>query len=85
VPILRAAAKVDLRALIVSVDRQERGQSEQSALAEVGAEFGLATLSIVNMDQIVGYLRSNAVNGQHLITPELDAAIAEYRRTYGAR
>jgi orotate phosphoribosyltransferase len=85
VPILRAAAKVDLRALIVSVDRQERGQSEQSALAEVGAEFGLTTFSIVNIDQIVDYLRNNAVNGQQLITPELDAAIADYRRAYGVR
>jgi orotate phosphoribosyltransferase len=85
VPILRAAAKIELRALIVSVDRQERGQSEQSALGEVGAEFGMKTLSIVNIDQIVEYLRHNDVNGQRLITPELDAAIAEYRRTYGAR
>jgi orotate phosphoribosyltransferase len=85
VPILRAAAKIELRALIVSVDRQERGQSEQSALAEVGAEFGMTTLSIVNIEQIVGHLRHNDVNGQRLITPELDAAIAEYRRTYGAR
>ena len=84
VPILRAAAKVDLRALIVSVDRQERGQSERSALVEVGAEFGMKTLSIVNIEQIVDYLRHNDVNGQRLITPELDASIREYRRTYGA-
>lgn len=85
VPILRAAARVELRALIVSVDRQERGQNERSALAEVGAEFGLTTLSIVNIDQIVDYLRNNAVNGQRLITPELETAIADYRRAYGAR
>lgn len=84
VPLLRAAAKIDLRALIVSVDRQERGQTEQSALAEVGASFGMKTLSIVNIDQIVDYLRNNDVGGQRLITPELDAAIREYRRTYGA-
>lgn len=84
VPILRAAAKVDLRALIVSVDRQERGQSERSALVEVGAEFGMKTFSIVNIDQIVDYLRHNVVNGQRLITPELDASIREYRLAYGA-
>lgn len=84
VPILRAAAKVELRALIVSVDRQERGQSERSALAEVSAEFGLEALSIVNIDQIVDYLRHNDVDGQRLITPELEAAIREYRGKYGA-
>jgi len=84
VPLLRAAAKVELRALLVSVDRQERGRGERSALVEVGEEFGLSTLSIVNIEQIVGYLRQHDVGGQRLITPELDAAIGEYRRAYGA-
>jgi orotate phosphoribosyltransferase len=84
VPILRAAARVELTALIVSVDRQERGQGERSALFEVGAEFGLTTLSIVNIDQIIAYLRDNDVGGRRLISPELDAAIREYRKSYGA-
>ena len=84
VPLLRAAARVELKALIVSVDRQERGQGERSALVEVGAEFGFATLSIVNIDQIVDYLRQNDVDGRKLITPELDAAIRAYRLQYGA-
>jgi orotate phosphoribosyltransferase len=84
VPILRAAAQVELTALIVSVDRQERGQGERSALFEVGAEFGFRTLSIVNIDQIITYLRTHDVNGQRLITPELDAAIRAYRTSYGA-
>jgi orotate phosphoribosyltransferase len=84
VPILKRVAAVELTALIVSVDRQERGQGERSALSEVGAEFGFTTLSIVNIDQIILHLRAHEVNGQKLITPELDAAIREYRRTYGA-
>lgn len=84
VPLLRAAAKVELRALVVAVDRQERGLGERSALAEIGSEYGMQTLSIVNIDRVVEYLRTHDVNGQRLITPELDAAIREYRRTYGA-
>jgi orotate phosphoribosyltransferase len=84
VPLLVSAAKIQLTGLLVAVDRQERGQTERSALAEIGEELGLEALSIVNIDQIVEYLRKNAVDGQHLITPELDAAIREYRRTYGA-
>jgi orotate phosphoribosyltransferase len=84
VPLLRAAAKVELTGLIVAVDRQERGQTERSALAELGAEYGFATLSIVTIDQLVLYLRHNDVNGRRLITPELDAAIQSYRQAYGA-
>jgi len=84
VPILRAAAQVEIAALIVSVDRQERGQGERSALFEVGAELGFRTLSIVNIDQIITYLRDNDDSGQMRITPELDLAIREYRQRYGA-
>jgi orotate phosphoribosyltransferase len=84
VPLLRAAAKVELVALIVSVDRQERGQGEGSALAELGTEYNLQTLSIVSIDEIVEYLRHHDVGGQKLITPELDLAIREYRQKYGA-
>jgi orotate phosphoribosyltransferase len=84
VPLLRSAAQIELKGLLVAVDRQERGQTERSALAELGQEFGLEALSIVNIDQVVEYVRHNAVDGQRLITPELDAAIQDYRRTYGA-
>lgn len=85
VPLLRAAAKVELVALIVSVDRQERGRGDQSALAEISAEFGLSALSIVNIDQIVEHLRQHEVDGKKLITPELELAIRDYRRAYGGR
>ncbi len=85
VPLLRAAAKVELVALIVSVDRQERGRGEQSALAEISAEYGFSALSIVNIDQIVEHLRQHEVDGQKLITPELELAIRDYRRAYGGR
>jgi orotate phosphoribosyltransferase len=84
VPLLRAAAKIELVGLIVSVDRQERGQGERSALSELSLEYGLRALSIVNIDEIVSYLRDNDVDGQKLITPELDQAIRLYREKFGA-
>jgi len=84
VPLLRAAAKVEIVALIVSVDRQERGHGGVSALSELRAEYGFETLSIVNIDEIVSYLRSQPVDGRQLITPELDLAITAYRKQYGA-
>lgn len=80
-PILRAAAKVEVVALIVSVDRQERGQGESSALREVSEEFGFRPLSIASIDEIVAELRGRPGSP---ITPELDTAIREYRQRYGA-
>lgn len=84
VPLLEAAAKIQLVALIVSVDRQERGQTERSALAELGEQYAMRALSLVNIDEIVAYLREHEVGGKKVITPELDAAVREYRKKYGA-
>lgn len=85
VPLLRAAGNVTLTALVVAVDRQERGSGEQSALAEVRETFGMRTLSIVTIDEIVSHLRANPVNGKPLIDDALYAKILEYRRAYGAK
>ena len=43
VPILRAAAKVEIAGLVVSVDRMERGTGELNALAEVRQSLGAPT------------------------------------------
>jgi orotate phosphoribosyltransferase len=85
VPLLQRTARVELTALIVSVDRQERGQTEKSALRELGDEFGFQTMSIVTIDEIVAHLREHLVDGRSLITPELDAAIVAYRGRYGGK
>jgi orotate phosphoribosyltransferase len=80
VPILRAAAAVRLAGLVVSVDRQERAteSSSVSALAEVGAEFGMPTAAIVTIDEVVAHL------GTRLTDADRDR-IAAYRAAYGAR
>lgn len=53
VPILRAAADVELAGLIVSVDRMERGTGDKAALAQVGVEFEMATHAIVTVADII--------------------------------
>ena len=53
VPVLRAAADVELAGLIVSVDRMERGTSHKAALAQVGDEFAMATHAIVTVQEII--------------------------------
>ena len=83
VPLLRAAADVELVGLCVSVDRQERGQGSRSALAELADEFAMPTFAIVTIDEIVAVLceREGAAG---LDEPTL-ARIRAYREAYGAR
>lgn len=84
VPKLRAAADVRLAGLVVSVDRQERGQGARSALAELRAEFDMPTCAIVTIDEVVESLRGREVNGRPLLDEDLLRRIAAYRAQYGA-
>ena len=79
VPILRAAAAVELAGLVVSVDRQERASdtSERTALVELAEEFGMPTAAIVTIDEVLQHL------GDRLTTDDL-ARVAQYRDRYGA-
>lgn len=82
-PILRAAAEVKVVALVVSVDRQERGKSGKGALRELADEFSMKTFSIVTIEEILHFLRQTPVDGKMLIPPDLDARIQAYRGEYG--
>jgi orotate phosphoribosyltransferase len=83
VPLLRAAAKIELTALIVAVDRMERGTGHVSALRELRETFNMRTLAIVTIDEIIDHLRTNPVGGRMLIDDALYARVLEYRRSYG--
>lgn len=85
VPILKAAADVDIVALTVSVDRMERGLTERGALAELQAEFGLTAIPIVTLDEIVEHLHNREVLGQILVDDDMAERIAAYRAVYGAK
>ncbi len=84
VPILRRAARVELAGLVVSVDRQERGTGEVSALAQLRAEFSMPTFAIVTIDEVVEYLRDRVVDGARVLDDEQLARIAAYRAEWGA-
>ncbi len=85
VPILKAVADVQVVGLLVSVDRQERGTTNQSALAELEQEFGLKPIPIVTLDEIVEYLHNREIDGRVILDDELLERINDYRKKYGAR
>lgn len=84
VPILRAAADVDVRGLIVSVDRRERGTGDRSALDEVADAYDMVTTAITDIDTVVAHLRDHDVDGRRVIGPDDLDRIAAYRAQWGA-
>lgn len=84
-PILKSQADVEVKGLIISVDRMERGQGEASALTEIREKFGFKTCAIVTMAEVIDYLYNKEVNGKVIINDEIKTRIDEYYKQYGAK
>jgi len=85
-PIIKAQADVEIKGLIVSLNRMERGlESTKSALEEIKEKYGFETNAIVTMDEVVECLYNKPYQGSIYIDDVLKAAIDEYYAQYGAK
>ena len=82
-PIIKAQADVDVKGLVVSLNRMERGKTEKSALAEIEELYGIKTTAIVTMEEVVEHLYNRECQGRVVIDDTLKAAIDEYYKQYG--
>jgi orotate phosphoribosyltransferase len=62
----------------ISLDRQERGKNEQSAIQEVETQFGIKVVSIANLGTLIQYLAARTD-----LEPVLNR-IKAYQKEYGA-
>ncbi|MFO7736260.1 MAG: orotate phosphoribosyltransferase [bacterium] len=83
VPLLKKQADVKIAALVISVDRMERGQGSSTAVQELESEFGLKACSIVKMNEVVEYLHNNPVNGKKIVDDRIKESIDRYYEKYG--
>lgn len=84
-PIIKAQADVEVKGLIVSLNRMERGKGEKSALEEVKDLYGFPTAAIVSMKDVVEHLYNRECQGKVVIDDKIKAAIDAYYEQYGAR
>ena len=84
-PILKAQNNPEVKGLIISVDRMEKGKGEVSAQQEIKETFGITTYSIVTMEEIVNYLYNNEINGKIYIDDEVKKNIEAYYEKYGVK
>jgi orotate phosphoribosyltransferase len=64
-------------AVLIGLNRQEKGQGQLSAIQEVEAEFNIPVVSIINLNHIIDYLEGEP--GQEAMLK----SIKTYRETYG--
>ena len=86
VPKVKGAADVEIKGLMVSLNRMEVGKGgEKCALDEVRDLYGFDTAAIVTMEEVVEYLYNRECQGKIVIDDTLKSAIDAYYEQYGAK
>jgi len=71
------AAGADVAGLVISLDRQERGQGPASAVQELQQALGIPVISIIGLDSLIDSLEESGEHAEYL------ESILEYRRKHG--
>ncbi len=84
-PILMTQAKVDVKGMIVSLNRMEKGlEGKLSALDEIKEKYGFNTHAIVTIQDVMEHLYNKPYNGTIYIDDKMKAAMDKYYDSYGA-
>jgi orotate phosphoribosyltransferase len=72
-----SGAGADIAGLVISLDRQERGQGAFSAVQELKQSLGIPVISIVQLDDLIDILEESSEYEQYL------EPVLAYRKQYG--
>ncbi len=85
-PILKAQADVEVKGLMVSLNRMEVGKGgKKCALDEVSELYGFPTAAIVTMDDVREHLTGRECQGRIVIDDDIAKALDAYYAEYGVR
>jgi orotate phosphoribosyltransferase len=85
-PIITAQANIEVKGLMVSLNRMEVGKSgTMCALDEVSETYGFPTASIVTMQEVVEHLYNRECMGRVVIDDACKASIDAYYEQYGVK
>ena len=85
-PVLKGAADVDVKGLIVSLNRMEVGKGGVvTAQQEVQEKYGFPVASIVSMAEVTECLHNREVQGRVVIDDDVKAALDAYYEQYGVK
>lgn len=83
VPFLRQTADVNIQGVVISVDREERGSEQVSAVSEMERKLSIKIFPIVTISMIVSYLAEENSSGFRLEQTRLEQ-IKRYWAEYKA-
>lgn len=74
-----AQAEATPAAILIGLDRQERGQGALSAIQELRASTGIPVVSIIKLEHIMAFLQEQGTS------PDTLERISHYRQVYGVQ
>ena len=83
--LFQALGDLKVTALIVSVDRMERGTRDCSTLDELRQDYGIKVFPIVTVREVIDFLHNRPVDGKVYIDDDMKAKMEAYLEQYGAK
>ena len=85
-PIIKAQGNVEIKGLMVSLNRMEKGiDTDKSALDDIKEKYGIEARAIVSMADVVEKLYNKPYQGEVIIDDTLKSSIDAYYEQYGAK
>ena len=85
IELFKSVADVDLTALIVSVDRMERGTGEKTTINELRESYGIRVFPIVTVREVMDFLHNREIDGKVYIDDAMLARMEDYLAQYGGK
>lgn len=79
ISMVEAAEGAVLSAVLVAIDRQERGLGELSAIQELEQAYGVPVISIIKLEQLIDFVKNSKDFADYL--PNIES----YRKAYGTQ
>jgi orotate phosphoribosyltransferase len=83
IAIIKKMADAPILAVVVSVDRMEKGQGNISAIQELNQATGIRCISLITIEEIITFLEENNIDGKMILTSDILHRYYLYRDQYG--
>ena len=81
--ILKSCDNPQVKGIIISVNREEKGKTDKNALKEVEQLLGIPIYSIVTITDITNYLHNKTINNKIILDDDMLGKINAYLKEYG--
>lgn len=82
--ILKTSGNPQVKGIVISVDRQEKGTTDRNALAEVAETLRIPIFAIVTLADITAFLHNKEINGKIILDDAMMEKINAYLAQYGS-